>query len=108
MAETPRERFDRLCREGPWGPPLRPQRKPLPEAEIVPFNPWPVSRAWTAEPLGTVNSVPYEPTALDRLVETQRAVAAAARADRLARDPFGLSLYGEETIDDVVRRQNGD
>jgi len=53
-------------------------------------------------------TVAYEPTALDRLVEVQRAVAAAARADRLARDPFGVGLYGGETIDNVVRRQNGE
>ena len=105
--ETPREHFDRLCREGPEPP--EPKPKPLPPpADVIPFNPFPIGRRWSAEPSATVNSVPYEPTALDRLVEVQRAVAAAARADRLARDPFGVGLYGGETIDDVVRRQNGE
>jgi hypothetical protein len=100
-------KFDQLIEEILKGP--KPEPKPLPPAaEVVPFNPFPVGRKWTAEPLGTVNSVPYEPTALDRLVEVQRAVAQAARADRLSRDPFGVGLYSTETIDDVVRRQNGD
>jgi hypothetical protein len=105
MSETPRERLNRLIREGP--PSSRPRPKPLPlPADVVPLNPWPVGRKWTAEPLGTVNSVPYQPTDIDRLVEVQRAVAEAARADRLRRDPFGCGLYGMETIEDVVRRQD--
>jgi hypothetical protein len=100
-------KFDQIVEELLKGP--KPKPKPLPPAaEVVPFNPFPVGRKWTAEPLGTVNAVPYEPTAIDRLVEVQRAVAQAARADRLARDPFGLGHWGGETIEDVVRRQNGD
>jgi hypothetical protein len=100
-------KFDQLVEEILKGP--KPKPKPLPPAaEVVPFNPFPVGRKWTAEPLGTVNSVPYEPTAIDRLVELQRAVAQAARADRRRRDPFGVGHWGHETIDDLVRRQNGD
>src|SRR5262249_12712930 len=108
MSETPRERLDRLIREGP--PPITPKPKPLPEAaEVVPFDPWGPRRPWRAEPMGTVNSIPYEPTALDRVAEVQRTVAAAARADRRRRDPFGLALYGDyETTEDLVRRQNGE
>jgi len=79
-----------------------------PKAEIVPFNPFPPRRRWTAEPPAASNSMPYVPSALDRLVETQRAVAQAAREDRRRRDPFGLGLYGYETIEDLVRRQNGE
>jgi hypothetical protein len=80
-----------------------------PQAEVLPFNPWPAARKWTAEPPAASNAMPYAPTDLDRLVETKRAVAAAARADRLRRDPFGLGIWGEhETIEDLVRRQNGE
>jgi hypothetical protein len=101
-------KFDQLIEEILKGP--KPKPKPLPPAaDVVPFNPFPVGRKWTAEPLGTVNSVPYEPTTIDRLVELQREVAAAARADRRRRDPFGLGIWGgAESIDEVVRRQNGD
>ena len=94
--------------EGPEPPP-KPKPKPEPEADVIRFEPWGPRRPWRAEPPAASNSMPYEPTALDRLMETQRAVAAAARADRRRRDPFGLGLYGDrENIDDVVRRQNGD
>jgi hypothetical protein len=103
--ETAKEHFERLCL-GPEAS-LTPEPKPLPPpAEVIPLNPWPVGRKWTAEPSATVNSMPYVPTAIDRLVELQRANAAAARAARLARDPCGVGLYGEETIEDIVRRQN--
>jgi hypothetical protein len=108
MSETPRERFDRLIREGPPAP--QPKPKPLPPAaEVVPLNPWPVRRKWTAEPVATVNSVRYEPKDIDRLIELRRANAQWAREARMRHDPFGLGLYGQyETIDDVVRRQEGE
>jgi hypothetical protein len=41
------------------------------------------------------------------LAETKEAVAQAAREAR-QRDPYGLNLYGgHETIDELVKRQNG-
>jgi hypothetical protein len=93
--------------EGPEPPPK--PRPPEPEAGVIQLDPWGPRRPWRAEPPAASNALPYEPTDLDRLVETQRRVAAAARADRQRRDPWGLGLYGEyETIDDLVRRQNGD
>ena len=103
-----RKEFDRLITEGP--PRVKPpEPPPAPDAEVVPFNPWGPRRPWRAEPLAASNALPYEPTALDRQIEMQRANAQAARLDRLRRDPFGLAIYGgHETIDDVVRRQNGD
>jgi hypothetical protein len=79
------------------------------QADVVPFNPWPTARRpWTAEPSAASNAMPYAPSATDRLMETQRAVAAAARQDRLRRDPWGLGLYSHESLEDVIRRQNGD
>jgi hypothetical protein len=92
--------------EGPEPPPKPPEPE-LPEANILPFTPWGPSRKWTAEPAGTVNSVHGEPTDIDRLIETQRAVAEAARADRRRRDPFGTGIYGHETLEEILRRQDG-
>jgi hypothetical protein len=127
--ETATERLERFVREGiPKPPPgwetnprqpgetmwewvdrLWAMAEPLPpKADVIPLQPWGPRRPWTAEPAGTVNSVAVAPNDLDYLVQLQRANAAAARADRLARDPFGLGLYGHESLDDLVRRQNGD
>jgi hypothetical protein len=75
-----------------------------PKAEVVPLDPWPVGRGWTPEPhmgVGPTVTIRYD------LLETQRAVAAAARAARRARDPFGTGIYGHESMAEVVRRQNG-
>jgi hypothetical protein len=90
-------------------PRAKPKPKPEPEAEVVPFNPFPWGRRrWTAEPVGTTSYRAWEPTGLDRLAEVQRAVASAARQSRASRDPFGIGHWGHETMDDLIRRQNGD
>ncbi len=49
----------------------------------------------------------HEPTSLDELGEIREAVARAAREARMRADPLGTGLYcADETIDDVVRRQD--
>jgi hypothetical protein len=107
MSETPRERFDRLIREGPPQPQPRPKPEP-PVAEVIPFNPWGPRRPWQALPPAASNAMPYQPTDIDRLVELQRANAQAAIEDRLRRDPFGTGIWGHESLEDLVRRQNGE
>jgi hypothetical protein len=76
-----------------------------PKAEVVPLDPWPVGRPWRPEP-----EPPASRTVTIRfdLAELQRANAEAARAARRGRDPFGIGLYGHETLGDLVRRQNGE
>jgi hypothetical protein len=81
-------------------------KKKLPEqpkrdAEV--FRMLPGSR-WVARPVAASAYVAYEPTWRDRWEETRRAVADAAPE---ARDQWGLGLWGQETMDDVVKRQNG-
>jgi hypothetical protein len=88
-------------------PLAKPKPKPLPEAELVPLDPWPLGRrGWTPE----VEAKGVGPTVTIRwdLVEMQRANAEIARAFRRSRDPFGVGLYGHETMDELVRRQNGE
>jgi hypothetical protein len=50
--------------------------------------------------------VAVEPTAADEIEELRRAVANAARAERMQADPLGIGLYGGESMADVVKRQD--
>ena len=115
MSEKPskaREELERLLEQARRNPPqLRPefQPKPPPRADVIPLDPWPVQRRWTAEPTGPSSARPYYPTENERyeeyLRELRLANAAAARASRLR---LGPAWVGDETIDEVVRRQNGE
>jgi hypothetical protein len=62
-------------------------------------------RRWSVQVDGVSSAIAMEPTFLDRLKERQIELD---RLDREARcDPTGLGIYGgEETIDEIVRRQN--
>jgi hypothetical protein len=85
-------------------PPSNPEVKR--DAEV--FQMLPGKRPWVARPVAASSYVGYAPTQADRLEEIRREVAKAAREARLRADRFGLGLWSRETIDDVVRRQNGD
>jgi hypothetical protein len=74
-------------------------------AEVFQLNPWRKQR-WTAEPLKTSSYVAVEPTAADQIEELRRAVANAARQERLRADPLGIGLYGVESMADTVKRQD--
>ena len=82
-----------------------PPKEPI-KAEVFELQPWRYRR-WTAEPTKTSSYVAVDPTAADKMEELRRAVADAARRERVRCDPLGIGLYGaDETIDDVVRRQD--
>jgi len=82
--------------------------QPPPEdAQVYRIIPGRQKRKWIAQPVAASAYVPYEPTSQDALLaETREAVAQAAREARL-RDPSGLGLYRHETLDELVKRQNG-
>ena len=74
-------------------------------AEVLPLWPWRQQR-WTAEPVHVTSYVAVEPTAADEIEELRRAVANAARAERMQADPLGIGLYRGESMADVVKRQD--
>jgi hypothetical protein len=93
----------------PW-PSERPKPKPpAPKAaEVTPLWPW-RRRRWTAEPVAATSYVAVEPTTADFLEEARRANARAARDARRRADPLGCGIWvQDETMDEIVRRQNGD
>jgi len=101
------EEVDRLCGIPTLRPEFQPKPKPEPpRADVIPLDPWPVQRRWTAEPTGPSSARPYYPTENERyedhLRELRLANAAAARASRLR---LGPAWVGDETIDEIVRRQ---
>jgi hypothetical protein len=65
-----------------------------------------VRRIWNVE-VGKVSSaVLMKPTAADLKMERQLEWRRIKRAEGLNADPNGLGIYGEETMDEIVRRQN--
>jgi hypothetical protein len=85
-----------------------PKKSQAPPKDAEVYQMFPGKRRWVAHPVAASAYVPYEPTFQDELMETQRAVAQAARRARVQRDEFGLGHWGFETLDELVRRQNGD
>jgi hypothetical protein len=66
-----------------------------------------VRKAWTVQVDKVSSAVPMELSFTDKMKEAQLEAKRAERQDRRRVDPTGLGIYGdEETIDDVVRRQN--
>jgi hypothetical protein len=64
-------------------------------------------RRWKVVVDKTSSAVSMEPTVWDQMKERQLERARLNRAERRDCDPAGLGIYGvEETIDEVVRRQN--
>jgi hypothetical protein len=62
---------------------------------------------WTVEVDGPTSARAIEPSAADRIKEWQIEMKRRDKEERLERDPIGLGVWGvEETIDEVVRRQN--
>ena len=62
---------------------------------------------WTVVVDKVSSAVPMEPTVTDQMKERQMEIARLNRVQRRDCDPTGLGIYGvEETIDEVVRRQN--
>jgi len=77
------------------------------KAEVLKLDPWRKDkRPWNVVPTDRVTSyVAMGPTAVEK--EIMRAVGEAARARRARALSDPLNLYGgEETIDDVVKRQD--
>jgi hypothetical protein len=63
---------------------------------------------WKVEIDKVSSAVPMEPTQADLLKEAQLERKRLDRIERLRLDPVGLGTWGvQETIDEVVRRQNG-
>ena len=102
----------------PWPPEYDdpPPKNPEPreEAKQPPAEPvylWPWGkgpRRWTVTPVGVTSARDIPPTYADELEEVRRANARAARAARRRADGgFGIWNW-EETIDEMVARQNGD
>ena len=91
-------------------PKAKPKAKPEPpSAEVVPLNPYPFGRRqWTAEPIAASSAVPYQPSELElyqwSLKELQKANARAARAQRRR---LGPAWCQDETMEEIVRRQEG-
>src|SRR5215469_12902289 len=110
-----RERLDRLLAEGIPDAPSKAEiaRREYEEAkranceilEIIPGRGGKVGKRWRPFVDKPSAYVQHEPTGLDREMELRRAVGEAARRARMRSDP--LNLYGgEETIADVVERQD--
>jgi hypothetical protein len=106
-----REEFERMCDEvlpltvKPKPPISQPEREP---AEVLKLDPWrKSSKPWNVQPSDrTTSYIAMEPTAVEK--EIMRAVGQAARQRRVRAlsDPLNLYGGGEESIDDVVRRQD--
>jgi hypothetical protein len=63
---------------------------------------------WKVEIDKVSSAVPMEPTQADLLKEAQLERKRLDRADRLKADGIGLGTWGvEETMEEIVRRQNG-
>jgi hypothetical protein len=113
--ETARERLNRMLAEGIPDAPSKAEiaRRQLEEAhrrncevlELIPGKGGKVGRRWRPLVDGPTSAVQADPNAADEIWALRRAVGEAARRARMRADP--LNLYGgEESIDDVVRRQD--
>jgi hypothetical protein len=104
------EEFERMCDEVlPLTAKPKPQAQEQPvKAEVLKLDPWRKStKPWSVVPSDRVTSyVQVEPTVVEK--EIMRAVGEAARQRpvRALSDPLNLYGGGEETIEDVVRRQD--
>jgi hypothetical protein len=82
--------------------------EPVRRAEVLRLDPWKKNQEpWRVVPSDRITSyVAMEPTAVEK--EIMRAVGDAARARRARAlsDPLNLYGGGEETIEDVVKRQD--
>ena len=66
-----------------------------------------VRKAWTVNVDKVSSAVPMELSFTDQMKEAQLERKRMDRAERRYHDPLGLGVWGvEETIDEVVRRQN--
>jgi hypothetical protein len=64
-------------------------------------------KAWTVEVDKTSLAVPGELSFTDRVKEAELEAKRMDREDRRKQDPTGLGIWGaDESIDEVVRRQN--
>jgi hypothetical protein len=74
--------------------------------ELIPGKGGRVGKRWQPYVDKTSSYRQVDQTALDEAWELQRRVAEAARRARMRADPLNLYGGGEETIDDIVRRQD--
>ena len=96
--------------KNPKAPP-EPQSKEIRNGQVVSLVPWRrkrLNRKWSAYADTGTSAQAYEPTRSDHIRELQDANAAAARAARMDADTDRLGLYGAETLDQLVRRQDED
>jgi hypothetical protein len=113
--ETARERLNRMLAEGIPDAPSKAEiaRREYEEArrancevlELIPGKGGRVGRRWRPYVDKATAAVQADLSVADELAVLQRKVGEAARRARMRGDP--LNLYGgEESIDDVVRRQD--
>src|SRR5262245_15794827 len=92
------EEVDRLCGVPTLRPEFQPKPKPEPpKADVIPLDPWPVGRRWTAEPTAGSSALPYHPTEAELYEQELRELRLAnARAAREARQRMGPAWCHEE------------
>jgi hypothetical protein len=111
-----RERLDRMLADGVPDAPSKAElaRREYEEAkrhncevlELIPGKGGKAGRRWRPLVDKATSYVMMDGSAADEIWELRMRVAAAARRARMRSDPLNLYGGGEETIDDVVRRQD--
>ena len=111
-----RERLDRMLADGVPDAPSKTElarreyeevkRRNCEVLELIPGKGGKAGRRWRPLVDKATSYVMMDGSAADEIWELRMRVAAAARRARMRSDPLNLYRGGEETIDDVVRRQD--